>query len=90
MAGGMALEPVPTVPYVLAGDVAGLDGGRLWPVLPEPMDRLTLWVVGGDLVSVDLDLAGVRALLRMLEQAESAMQQAAEIANNPEAARRPK
>lgn len=72
----MPLAPVPTVPHVLAGDIPGLDGTRSLLVLPEPCDRLTLWVLGSDMAAVQLDLAGVRVLLGLLGEAEAAMRDA--------------
>lgn len=71
------LTPAVHVPQVLAGEVLGLDGTKVWPVLPEPRDRLTLWAVGADMVAVQLDLAALDALLALLGEARAAMVAAA-------------
>ena len=63
-----------TVPYILTGEVLGMAGGKLWPMLPDQCDRLTLWAVGADMVGVELDLAGVMALIELLTDARDRMQ----------------
>jgi len=30
------LQPAPTVPHVLSGEVVGLDGTKVWPMLAAP------------------------------------------------------
>jgi len=70
------LAPATHVPHVLAGQVLGLDRTKVWPVLAEPRDRLALWVVNGDMVAAQLDLAGVLALQALLGEVAAAMQDA--------------
>jgi len=69
----MPLAAEPHVPHVLAGEVIGLDGTKCWPVLPEPRDRLALWVVGDDMAAAQLDLAGVIRLRDLLGEVAAAM-----------------
>lgn len=68
------LTPAHNVPHVLDGEVLGLAGTKCWPVLADPCDRLVLWAVGRDMTAVQLDLAGVRALIELLADAERRMQ----------------
>jgi hypothetical protein len=66
------LQPAQHVPGVLQGEVLGVNGGKVWPVLAG--DRLTLWAVrGGDMVGVELDAAGADALLQLLGEARGLM-----------------
>lgn len=72
----MALAAAPNVPHVLAGEVAGLDGTKVWPVLAEPADRCVLWVVAGTMAGAQLDLAGVEALQALLAEVATVMRAA--------------
>lgn len=73
----MALRAAPNVPHVMAGEVAGLDGTKVWPVLAEPSDRCVLWVVAGAMAGAQLDLAGVEALQALLADVATLMRAAA-------------
>jgi hypothetical protein len=61
------------MPHVLSGEVVGLDGTKVWPMLAEPADRCVLWVVAGDMAGAQLDLAGVEALQRLLGEVAAVM-----------------
>jgi hypothetical protein len=72
----MPLAALPNVPYVLAGEVQGLDGTRVLPVVAEPRDRCVLWVIERQMAGAQLDLAAVDALLALLTEAAAAMRAA--------------
>lgn len=72
----MHLRPAPTVPHVLSGEVVGLDGTKVWPMLAAPGDRCVLWVVAGSMSGAQLDLAGVEALQQLLGEVAAAMRAA--------------
>jgi hypothetical protein len=67
------LEAAPTVPHVLVGEVLGLDGTKVWPMLAAPADRCVLWVVAGDMAGAQLDLAAVIRLRELLGEVAAAM-----------------
>lgn len=69
----MPLESEPTVPYISTGEVRGLGKGAVWPMLPEPGDRLALWLNERDLVHVELDEDGVGQLIALLTDAKARM-----------------
>jgi len=69
----MPLRPERGVPYVLVGEVLGLDNTKCWPVLAEPRDRLGLWVACGDMACAQFDAKGVRELRLLLEEVEALM-----------------
>lgn len=68
----MTLQPVPTVPGTLAGEVQ-TDRGRLFVSLSAPHDRLTLLLTGADPDLAQLDAAGVDALRALLDDAAGRM-----------------
>ena len=68
------------VPHVLAGEVVGLDGTRVW--LDMPGDRLTLWAVGADRTAAHFDLAGAKALMSGIGEAIAAMQSTTHAGND--------
>jgi hypothetical protein len=70
------LAAAPTVPHVQSGEVVGLDGTKIWPMLAAPGDRCVLWVVAGDMAGAQLDLAGVEALQQLLAEVATAMRAA--------------
>ena len=59
------LEPAEHVPGVLRA-VIDTTGGHLLVVLPTPGDRVDLYVEGPDLWRIQLDPAGVDALVAAL------------------------
>lgn len=72
----MPLAALPSVPYVLAGEVPGLDGTRVLPVVADPRDRCVLWVIERQMAGAQLDLAGVDALLATLAEVAAVMRAA--------------
>ena len=66
------LQPVPTVPGTLGGEVQ-TDRGRLLVSLSAPHDRLTLLLTGADPDLAQLDAAGVDALRALLDDAARRM-----------------
>lgn len=63
-----------SVPHMLCGDVAGLDGTRLAVDLPaDLLDRCTVWVIGPGMAGAQLDLAGVQALQQLLVEVAAKM-----------------
>lgn len=73
----MTLSAAPNVPHVLVGEVPGLDGTKIWPMVAAPADRCVLWVVSGDMAAAQLDLAGVEALRQLLGEVAGVMRNAA-------------
>lgn len=73
----MTLSAAPNVPHVLVGEVPGLDGTKVWPMVAAPADRCVLWVVSGDMAAAQLDLAGVEALQQLLGEVAGVMRNAA-------------
>lgn len=69
----MPLAAAPNVPHVLVGEIPGLDGTKVWPMVAAPGDRCVLWVVSGDMAAAQLDLAGVEALQQLLGEVAAAM-----------------
>lgn len=65
------LQPVSTVPMVVAGSVPA-DGGSVGVALPQTLDRLTL-VLGTPGATAQLDAAAVSALRALLADAEARM-----------------
>ena len=65
------LQPVATVPLVVAGTVQA-DGGTVGVALPATLDRLTL-VLGLPGAVAQLDAAAVAALAALLAEAEARM-----------------
>lgn len=60
----MPLAPAPNVPHVLSGEVVGLDGTKVWPVVAEPADRCVLWVVAGGIRCSALCVKHLHRVLR--------------------------
>ena len=71
----MPLQPVAHVPEALDGEVLGVCGGRLWPVLTDPGEPLCLWMALGtcDASLIELDLSAVDALQELLADARARM-----------------
>lgn len=67
------LESLSTVPHVPHNEVIGVCGGKVWPMLPEGAECAHLWVSGAGMVGVQLDAAGVRALIGLLREIEGRM-----------------
>ena len=66
------LQPVPTVPGTLIGEVQ-TDCGRLFVSLAAPNDRLTLLLTGAGPDQAQLDAAAVDALRELLDDAAERM-----------------
>ena len=66
------LQPVPTVPGTLSGEVQ-TDRGRLFVSLAAPNDLLTLLLTGADQELAQLDAAAVDALRALLNDAAERM-----------------
>ncbi len=76
------LTPAAHVPHMLCGDVVGLEGTRAAVDLPaDLLDRVTIWVIGPAMAGVHLDLAGIKALQRLL--ADAARRMRAAVAGAP-------
>lgn len=73
----MPLAAAPNVPHVLAGEVVGLEGTKMWPMVAAPGDRCVLWVVAGNMAGAQLDLAGIEALQVVLAEVAQVMRAAA-------------
>lgn len=71
----MPLTSAAHVPQAVDGEVVGVCGGRLWPVLTDPGEPLHLWVALGtsEASLIALDLAGVDALRELLADARARM-----------------
>lgn len=69
----MMLTPDAHVPGVLRAVVDTVGGGHLLLVLADPADRVELYVEGPDLWRLQLDAAGVDALLQALGEARGQM-----------------
>lgn len=68
----MPLADHPNVPHAPCGEVIGIDGSKVWPVLAG--DRLDLWFNrGGDMQRAQLDAAAVAALRDLLDDAAARM-----------------
>ena len=68
----MPLAPLPTVPHALSGEVVGIDGAKVWPVLTDGV--LTLWVCrGGEMQRAELDAGAVADLRDLLGDAAARM-----------------
>ena len=68
------LTPSHTVPHIVTGEVIGACGAKCWPMLPDGAECMHLWVSAQYMAGVQLDLAGVRALIGLLREVEQAMQ----------------
>lgn len=67
------LTTIPTVPHVVSGEVVGTCGAKVWPMLADGADCMHLWVAGQYMAGVQLDLAGVNALIALLQEVEARM-----------------
>jgi hypothetical protein len=69
------LTTLPTIPHIVSGEVIGACGAKVWPMLPDGAECMHLWIAGAGMVGVQLDLAGVRALIGLLREIEQALPQ---------------
>lgn len=65
------LTPSHTVPHIVTGEVIGACGGKVWPMLADGAECMHLWVSGQYMAGVQLDLAGVGALIVLLQEVEA-------------------
>ena len=68
------LESLSTVPHVPHNEVVGVCGGKVWPMLPDGAECMHLWLAKGDMVGVQLDAAGVKALRDLLGEIEGRLE----------------